>query len=166
MTTSQTTRIKIWKNETTGYALTTVTDPYGVIHVTDTEGFHATTLDPAAAEHTAWERSLRFGALPWQSPAPQMVSPHAPAHRVRPSGLARGTSMTQMTGPQARALRAALAGNGTVSRGGTGDDLSAASLRAMERRGWLELDDRIRPTFGRVTPHGRKALERFDARTP
>lgn len=36
-------------------------------------------------------------------------------------------------------------------------------LKAMARRGWLELDNAVRPTHGTMTDNGRRALERWQA---
>ncbi len=165
MTTTQATRIKIYRNEATGYALTMVTDAQGVIHVTDSEAFHATTVDPADAAAILWERSLRFDARPHQAPAPTMASPLAADAQVPSANLARGSTLTQMSDAQATVARFAVEHvGGCVFRGpADGQTATATMLRAMERRGWLQLDNRIRPQYGRMTPHGVKALERYDA---
>lgn len=161
MTTTQATRISIHRNESTGYALTTMVDAYGVIHVTDTAGLHHTTVDPDNAATVVWERSLFHDARPHQAPAPTMASPLAPEHRVRPSNLGKGSSLTTMTEAQARAIRVATIGSGRLFRG---PRVTTTMLRAMARRGWLELDDRVRPTYGTVTQAGRNALAAYDAR--
>lgn len=165
MTTTQATRIKIYTNTETDYALTMVTDAQGIVHVTDSEGFHATTLSPTDAETILWERSLRFGAKPYQAPAPQMASPLTPAAQVPAANLGRGASLTTMNDAQATKIREALDVAGAVWRGPVSAKRHAplSMLRAMAKRGWLELDNRIRPTFGTVTDAGRKALERHDA---
>lgn len=171
MTTTQATRVKVWTNDATGYALTTVTDAYGVTHVTDTNGAHRTFAGPSApadVERVTWELSIRYDARPYQAPAPTMASPLEPTAQVRPSNLSRGVSVTKMTDAQARAMRYAIESTRTavIHRGSPELDgyATAPMLRAMERRGWLQLDDRVRPSYGRVTPHGRRALERYDTR--
>lgn len=157
---------KVWRNESTDYSMTIV-ELHGFYHVTDSAGHysvHAELTGGRGAEHTAWQLQVRYDARPVQPAAPTMASPLAERHRVQPSNLGRGSSLTQMTGPQARATRFAIEHcDGYVFRGGSGQELSGPSLRAMARRGWLELDDRIRPSYGTVTDAGRKALERFDA---
>lgn len=167
MTTTQATRLKIYRNEATGYALTMVTDAQGVIHVTDSEAFHATTVDADRAETILWERSLRFGAKPHQAPAPTMASPLATDAQVPSANLGRGSSLTTMTDAQARVVSYALKRitTGVIHRGSSELDgyATAPMLRAMARRGWLELDDKIRPTYGTVTDAGRTALEWYDA---
>lgn len=96
--------------------------------------------------------------VPCRHTAPRVESPLPIAERCS-SGLARGASLTMPTDAQARALDNS---RGVVLRyGSTGVGLTV--LRSLARRGWIVLDDRIRPAHGVITSNGRRARARYEA---
>ncbi len=120
--------------------------------------------------HTASGRSMTTDvsslalriAREWaeQAPAVELMTSPLPAAERCASGLARGASLTMPSEPQARALDNP---RGVVLRyGSTGVGLTM--LRSLARRGWIVLDDRIRPAHGVITSNGRRALSRYEAK--
>lgn len=92
--------------------------------------------------------------------APQIVSP-LPAVERCTSGLASGATLTMPTEPQSARLRAASIGTGQLWRGPFCD---VRMMRALARRGWFELDNRVRPSYGTLTDAGRRALARYESK--
>lgn len=93
---------------------------------------------------------------------PQITSPLAEDEQQR-SGLAGGgPAANAMSAPVLARLRVATLGSGRLYRGRM---TNLRMLKAMARRGWLELDHPIRPTLGMVTDAGRRALAAELART-
>lgn len=100
----------------------------------------------------------------------QMTSPlEAPAQVRSARPLATGATLTMPELPQARCLAWARERSlhcrvmrGTASV--TGQTATRTQLVGMARRGWLELDDAIRPTYGTITHAGRQAIIAYVAR--
>lgn len=95
------------------------------------------------------------------TPAAQVVSPLPAAERCS-SGLAAGATLTMPTEPQARALAGADTFGHIPRYGYRG--VGYTVLRALKRRGWVELNHPVRFDLGRITEAGRKALARYEAR--
>lgn len=155
--------MSIWF-ERNGITGTTETAPAG--HVV-----YVVTAANGATMRTDVGSLARSVAIEWSvcpPPAPQMASPLPAAERCT-SGLATGATLTMPTEPQARIMsEAADWWAGTVRRGRHCPETATTGLRnmrAMARRGWLELDDPIRPTYGTLTDAGRRALARYNAAT-
>lgn len=149
--------MSIWF-ERNGITGTTETAPAGhpVYVVTAANGATMKTDVGSLARSVAIEWSVCPPA------APQIVSPLPAAERCA-SGLSAGATLTMPTEPQARVLARGAAGRG-IWRYGHTYGVGITMLRALARRGWLELDDKVRPQYGTLTDAGRKALARYDAK--
>lgn len=97
-------------------------------------------------------------------PAPQQMASPLAADEHRASGLVSGASgyaASQMSEPLRRMLeRAASRPDGRVRRGRGTHQYTIRQLKAASRRGWMWLDDAIRPTCATINATGRKALAR------
>jgi hypothetical protein len=164
-----------YRNDITGYVVTLIDNERGHAVVTDSKGYsfpmvgadypHAATLARGRAHLNGAAEVPQVGA-----PAP-IVSPLASEAQVPASNLATGATLTMPTLPQARCLawasRTTLAGSGTVLRGNasvTGQTATFDQLRAMARRGWLDLNHPVRVNLGVITPAGRAALAAYVAK--
>jgi len=122
------------------------------------------TLTGHTTSSTVAALALRV-AREWVAQAPvvaafaQIESPLPAAERCA-SGLARGATLTMPTEPQARAL-AKVDGEGFLRRFGV-FGVGHIMLRALARRGWVDLDHPIRPLYGRITSAGRRALAAYE----
>lgn len=95
----------------------------------------------------------------------QMESPLPAAERCT-SGLADGATLTMPTEPQYRIMHVSAkwtpVGTPVVLQRWRGCNITM--LRALARRGWVELNHPIRPSHGTLTDAGRKALARYEAK--
>jgi hypothetical protein len=160
----------IYRNDTTGYQVTLVDNGRGA-RVTDSLGYNFPMVgaDYPHAATLAASRAHLNGAVEVPAPAPaQMHSPLAADAQVRsPRPLANGGGSADIpTLPQARCLKWSVGDDAAapirpVTRGFASVDGRTAPLPvliAMARRGWLDLDHPIRPSYGRVTKAGHLAL--------
>lgn len=105
-----------------------------------------------------------------EAPVGQMTSPLT-ADAQSSDGLSAGATLTMPTDAQGRTLQGAatIRGDGQWARIYRGQPCAAAgvatlsTLKAMARRGWLELDHPVRPSYGTVTDAGKRALARWTA---
>jgi hypothetical protein len=100
------------------------------------------------------------------APAPAQIESPLPAAERRCSGLARGATLTMPTEPQARvmAITVKWTREGAPLQIFRSKRCDLRMLRALARRGWLELNHPIRPTYGTLTDAGRKALAAYEAK--
>lgn len=162
----------IYRNDTTGYTVTLIDVKPGVARVKDSNGYDFPMIDadyPHAAT-LAKSRAHFGGAIEVPAPAPaQMTSPLPVALQVRSSRpLATGAAgaIGEPTLPQARCLDWAKHG-GIIRRGMAtyaGSTATMSQLIGMMRRGWVTLDDNRRPTQGRITCTGMRALVAYVAK--
>lgn len=129
-----------------------------------------TTLNEDYARTMARREAEAHNARMASQPAPAQMASPLPVNEQRSSGLAGGgAAANAMSWPMARIMSEALDWwAGTVRRGRHCPETATTGLRnmrAMARRGWLELDHPIRPTLGTVTDAGRRALAAELART-
>ncbi len=179
---------KTYRNDTTGYRVTLIDNGRGA-RVTDSLGYdfpmvgadypHAATLAKSRAHNNGavevpqvgWPTPCQHGdynCLLCDAPA-QMASPLPAELQVRSSRpLADGGGSADIpTLPQARCLSWAATFAREVRRGNASVDGRTAPmpvLVAMARRGWLDLDHSIRPTYGEITATGRRALAAYVAK--
>lgn len=159
------TQTTIYRNDKSGYTVTLIDNGRGAT-VKDSLGYNFPMVgaDYPYARTLAASRAHLNGAVEVPAaPAPaQIVSPLAWAAQVRSDRpLAAGTIGLPSL-PQARCLT-----HDTVRRGFASVDGRSAPmpvLIAMWRRGWMTLDNSIRPTYGTITLAGERALAAYVAK--
>ena len=131
-----------------------------------------------AARNVAEVRNVRWNAAMKTADASVTIDQIAPQYIASPlienerqcSGLSgpSGSAANAMSEPMRRKLIVArdnLILPGRIARGGHEWEANVRMLRALARRGWLALNDPIRPRYGDLTDAGRKALARELAST-
>lgn len=159
-------QVIVYRNASTGAVVTLHTDAYGAHHIMANVGTSPEpTGDREWAESLANGLALKLGATRYLAPVRQMASPLPPAER-RASGLARGTSVTALSPELLAKLREAaeIASFTEVPylRRGAADAEGRATLTqlvALARRGYLALDNAVRPTIGTLTDLGRRTAD-------
>lgn len=105
--------------------------------------------------------ALRIFREVFALPAPAQIESPLPAAERQSSGLAGGGAAANAMSAPVRAMLASCRRRRSIERGRLADgNYPIRMLKAAARRGWLALDDQIRPTFGTLTDAGRKALAR------
>lgn len=109
----------------------------------------------------------RFGPRWRESASVQIASPLAEGERQSSGLVGGGAAANRMSEAVRERLRVAVKWTPegqpvVIHRCGR---TNVRMLKAMARRGWLELDNKVRPSYGTVTDAGRRALAAELART-
>lgn len=167
------TTTKIYRNDTTGYRVTLIDNNRGYAKVADSKGYEFPMVGsdyPFAATLAASRARLNGAVEVPAAPARQMTSPLAVDAQVRSARpLADGGGVADLpTLPQARILQWCMSApfGRAVARGHAdhlGRTATHSQLIAMWRRGWLDLDNTVRPTRGSITRNAAAALAAYVA---
>lgn len=142
-----------------------------ILSNTSEELVRATARAHAEIRNARWNEAMRQAdasvTIDHVAPAPQIASPLIESER-QCSGLAGGGgAANKMSTAVRERLRLAVKWTPegqpvVIHRCGR---TNGRMLKAMARRGWLELDSKVRPSYGTVTDAGRRALAAELART-